>query len=83
MIVKRHADAHQSTFANTRSPGSLLMRKQATDDVLNFKYEYRDGYRFRAKEHTDPARMPSDDNQTASCPRGPAPEPAGGRQHST
>lgn len=37
--------------------------KQAADDVLNFKYDYRDGYRIPAKEHTNPAPVPSDDIQ--------------------
>lgn len=37
--------------------------KQATADVLDFKYDYRDGYRIPAKEHTNPAGVPSDQIQ--------------------
>jgi hypothetical protein len=41
--------------------------KQATNDVLNFKYDYRDGYRIPAKEHSNPAGVPSDDIQAGAA----------------
>lgn len=40
--------------------------KRATDDVLNFKYDYRDGYRIPAKEHSDPAPVSPDDIQVGA-----------------
>jgi hypothetical protein len=41
--------------------------KQAAADVLDFKYDYRDGFRIPAKEHTNPAGVPSDQIQIGAA----------------
>jgi hypothetical protein len=41
--------------------------KRATAEVLDFKYDYRDGYRIPAKAHTNPAGVPSDDIQLGAA----------------
>jgi YD repeat-containing protein len=41
--------------------------KQATDDVLNFKYDYRDGYRIPNSTNVVPAGVSSDDIQKGAA----------------
>jgi hypothetical protein len=41
--------------------------KKATEDVINFKYDYRDGFRIPAKEHTNPAGVASDQIQLGAA----------------
>jgi hypothetical protein len=41
--------------------------KKATEDVINFKYDYRDGFRIPAKGHTHPAPVPSDKIQLGAA----------------
>ncbi len=35
--------------------------KRAVDDVINFKYDFRDGYRIPGREHSNPVPVPADD----------------------
>ena len=41
--------------------------KQAAEDVINFKYDYRDGYRIPNQNDTKPAGVPSDHIQLGAA----------------
>ena len=41
--------------------------KQAAEDVIHFKYDYRDGFRIPARDPVNPAGVPSDQIQLGAA----------------